>query len=199
MKWLGFSGRCNQQQYWVVVALLFIVPVLATAIHLPLEGTEALWLILYAKRLHDIGKTLWWAVGVIMLSVVPAILWGALGGESVRDLILHHGVDDDGHRSLTYFGTMATVLLIQHSFTLWLGVQKGDEDRNRFGEPQKSWRSTGLQPANAEATIWEARLWEDDEPSAPTGAPPGSGAPVADAAPDRVKDARPVFGRRPRV
>src|SRR5579859_7629813 len=124
MGWLGFSGRCNRQQYWVVSAVLFAAPMLANIVHLPAEGSEAFWLILYGRRLHDFGKTLWWAVGVIMLSLVPVILLGAIEGESFRGLILNQGVDDSGHRSLAYLGAIGSALLIQHSFTVWLGMQK---------------------------------------------------------------------------
>lgn len=194
MGWLGFSGRCNKQQYWVMVMLLFAAPVLASTVHLPVEGSEAFWLVLYARRLHDFGKTLWWAVGAILLSLVPVILLGAIAGESFRGLILNQGVDDSGHRSLPYLAAIGSAFLIQHAFTVWLGLQKGDEGQNRFGAPKKNWGSTGQAPTSGETSIWEARLWEDDEPwPAATPAPPRA-SPVA---PHYVTNsARPAFGRR---
>ena len=196
MGWLGFSGRCNKQQYWAMVVVLLAAPALANMAHLPVAGTEALWLVLYGRRLHDFGKTRWWAVGVILLSLLPAILFGALDGESFRNVILHQGVDESGHRSLAYIGAIGGAFLIQHGFTVWLGLQKSDEGQNRFGPPQKSWGSTGQRPKSAEPSIWEARLWEDEEPRAPTMTPAPPRAPPA-AAQYATHDTRPVFGRRP--
>ncbi|HLZ83219.1 MAG TPA: DUF805 domain-containing protein [Caulobacteraceae bacterium] len=196
MGWLGFSGRCNKQQYWVMVALLFVAPVLANMVHLPVTGAEAFWLVLYARRLHDFGKTLWWAVGVVLLSLVPLVLLAAVEGASFRDLILQQGVDDSGHRSLAYLAAIGCAFLIQHVFTVWLGLQKGDEGQNRFGMPKKSWGSTRPAPTSGEPSIWEARLWEDEEPGAPTmtPAPPRGASPVA--ARYATSNPRPVFGRR---
>jgi uncharacterized membrane protein YhaH (DUF805 family) len=155
---LGFSGRCNRQQCWVVAAVLFVSPVLANIVHLPVEGTEVFWLVLYGRRLHDFGKTLWWAVGVVLLSLVPVILLGAIEGKAFRDLMLNQGVDDSGHRSLAYLAAIGSAFLIQHGFTVWLGLQKGDEGQNRFGTPKKSLGSTRPAPASGEPSIWEARL-----------------------------------------
>ena len=190
MGWLGLSGRCNRQQYWVMAAVLFVSPILANIVHLPVDGTDAFWLILYSRRLHDFGKTLWWAVGAILLSLVPVILLGAIAGDSFRDLILNQGVDDSGHRSLAYLAAIGSALLIQHAFTVWLGLQKGDEGQNRFGTPKKNWGSTRHPPTSGEPTIWEARLWEDEEPWPPPKAPPGPTHYV-------TNNTRPVFGRRP--
>jgi uncharacterized membrane protein YhaH (DUF805 family) len=195
MGWLGFSGRCNKQLYWVMAAVLFVSPVLASIVHMPVEGSEAFWLILYARRLHDFGKTLWWAVGVILLSLVPVIVLGAIEGESFRGLILNQGVDDSGHRSVAYLAAIGGTFLIQHSFTVWLGLQNGDEGQNRFGTPKKSWRSTRQEPTSGEPSIWEARLWEDEEPW-PTRAPAPPSAPTG-APQYTTNNTRPAFGRRP--
>jgi uncharacterized membrane protein YhaH (DUF805 family) len=195
MGWLGFSGRCNRQQYWVMAMILFVSPMLASIVHLPVEGSEVFWLILYGRRLHDFGRTLWWAVGAIILSLVPVILLGTIEGESFRDLILNQGVDDSGHRSLAFLGAIGGAFLIQHSFTVWLGLQKGDEGQNRFGTPKKSWGSTRQAPTSGEPTIWEARLWEDEEPW-PTKTPSPPRVPTG-AAQYVTNNTRPVFGRRP--
>ena len=184
-----------------MAVILFVSPMLASIVHLPVEGSEVFWLILYGRRLHDFGKTLWWAVGAIILSLVPVILLGAIEGASFRDLILNQGVDDSGHRSLAYFGAIGSAFLIQHSFTVWLGLRKGDEGQNRFGTAKKSWGSTRQGPTSGEPTIWEARLWEDDEPwptktPAPTMVPALPRAPTG-APPYATNNNRPVFGRRP--
>ena len=208
MRWLGFSGRCNQQQYWIMVAVLFAAPMLASIVRLPVEGAEAFWLILYGRRLHDFGKTLWWAVGVILLSLVPVMLLAAIvGGESFRDLILKQGVDDSGHRSLAYLAAIGGAFLIQHAFTVWLGLRKGDEGPNRFGAPKTNWGSARQEPTSAEPTIWEARLWEDDDPRAPAITPalkivpppvmtPASPKAPMGGSPHAPGAVRPAFGRR---
>jgi uncharacterized membrane protein YhaH (DUF805 family) len=195
MGWLGFSGRCNKQQYCVMAVVLFVSPILAKAVHLPAEGTEVFWLILYGRRLHDFGKTLWWAVGVILLSLIPVILLGGIEGDSFRDLMLNQGIDDSGHRSLAYLAAIGSAFLIQHGFTVWLGLQKGDEGQNRFGTPKRSWGSTRQAPTSGEPTIWEARLWEDEEPW-PTSTPAPPRAPTG-ATQYATNNTRPVFGRRP--
>ena len=205
MGWLGFSGRCSRQQYWVMAAILFVSPMLAKIAHLPEEGSEIFWLILYGRRLHDFGKTLWWAVGVVLLSLVPVMLLAAIKGASFRDLIFNQGVDDSGHRLHGYF--------------------RGDRERSpdparlyglawvaegrRRGEPVRGLpRRAGVgkrkdRRAHGSPRSGKQRLWEDEEPW-PTRTPPPPPRPPAGAPPYATNNTRyatnntrPVFGRRP--
>lgn len=67
------------------------------------------------RRLHDLGKTGWWVLGIGLLTVViqaPAAVAGEAG---------------------VIFSLLAA--LISLGWTLWLGLAKGQAGENRFGPP----------------------------------------------------------------
>jgi uncharacterized membrane protein YhaH (DUF805 family) len=126
---LGYwSSRGDRAEYWLSVAILlvfnFILPYLS--------GTWVLWVMVYARRLHDLGKSGWWGVAALLVSAIPMVLGLMFGGSQVASAVTSRGVT-------WYDAPILGSALIQHSFTLWLGLRKGKVDENRFGLPPTKW------------------------------------------------------------
>jgi len=100
--------------------------------------TTFLWIILWARRLHDLGKSGWTIlipVGLMLLASFGAF---ALGGDelvqAMRYMQANSGeISDNGARLLLIFA--GVIVLIQGGFTIWLGSKNGEPGSNRFGPP----------------------------------------------------------------
>jgi uncharacterized membrane protein YhaH (DUF805 family) len=137
-----FTGRSNRQEYWISVALLFVVALLLEVLHMQAASAAItiMWVITWLRRLHDIGKPGWWALIPIVLIMVIVFAGAALGGEPLMKAIAaiqsrasNYAIADNIVYLLAGIGIAAVV--VQFGFTIWLGVKKGDEGSNRFGTP----------------------------------------------------------------
>jgi uncharacterized membrane protein YhaH (DUF805 family) len=70
----AFQGRTNRATYWVWFAGLVALIVLANLIHTPIPLGEVLILLIGVPRLHDVGRTGWWAGGVLIVFELVAVL-----------------------------------------------------------------------------------------------------------------------------
>lgn len=141
------EGRIGQRDFWIGFLLLFVFGLL---IHAVVVVGSLLWLLstycwvcLFAKRLHDMGRSgfaqVWIYVldvlGVIALFVggLGSILIGVLsgGGAHIGWGLVAGGV------GLIVLGAL-TWLLIRFAFVLWLGLTPGQIGDNRFGPPPLS-------------------------------------------------------------
>lgn len=115
---MGWSARAGRREYWLWVGML-------TALGLiPGIGSAAvgLWILAYARRLHDLGRSGWW-------SLAPVGLAFMIGGAGVV-------IGVNLSVSILIAGVSSWV------FNIWLGCQRGDEGTNRFGPPPASdWRT----------------------------------------------------------
>src|SRR6185312_14584545 len=137
-----FTGRSNRQEYWISVVLLFVVAFVLTALHMESAGAaiSIMWVITWIRRLHDIGRSGWWAaapVGLIVAVVFGAV---ALGGQplinalaAVQAMNTSYVIPDNVAYLL--FGIGLAAVIIQFGFTIWLGAKKGNDGSNRFGVP----------------------------------------------------------------
>lgn len=132
------AGRSGRKEYWVSV-ILTVVLLLALTLLVPSRssgGSAAVvvWLLVFARRLHDIGRSGWWGVLAMLASAAPLILALVLGGPGMLGALA--GQDEpSGAGELWLLVGLIGPLLIQFGFTLWLGLQKGDAGDNRFGPP----------------------------------------------------------------
>ncbi len=119
-----------------VITLIVIGYAMVFLAHRPGPGlfTLVFWQYAYARRLHDIDRTAWWGVAVIALSFVPIALGFTLAGDEVEALALDRTDQASKTGWFWYFMASYGSILIQHSFTIWLGLQKGDSVDNRFGD-----------------------------------------------------------------
>lgn len=137
-----FTGRSNRQEYWISVALLLVVALVLTALHMEAASAAItiMWVITWMRRLHDIGRPGWWAL--VPLVLIVAVMFGgvALGGEplmkalaAVQAMNGDYAMPDKVAYLLFAMGLAA--IAIQFGFTIWLGAKKGDDGSNRFGAP----------------------------------------------------------------
>ena len=90
---LSFDGRINRQPFWIGVAILIVLNVLASGIVGGVVGFIVgialiyVWLAVGIKRCHDRGKSGWW----IVISFIPLIglIW------AIIDLGILEGDADD--------------------------------------------------------------------------------------------------------
>lgn len=117
----GSSGqRIDRRLYWMAVCTL---GPLAVLLSLATHGARGLsggfgliWIWVYMRRLHDIGRSGWWQAPVFGVQCVVAV---------VLMTSLHASAP----------AVLAAVLLIQGAFTAILGAIPGDPGENRFGAP----------------------------------------------------------------
>ena len=135
------EGRIGQGQFWIGFLILFVGGIL---IHLvPIAGTLVwllstyCWVCLFAKRLHDMGKSgflqVWFylfdlmAIGALILGGFGSILAGLLtgGGHMTWGLVA-------GGLGLLFLAFCA-IALSKLILVLWLGLSPGQSVDNRYG------------------------------------------------------------------
>lgn len=119
------GDRMSRRRYWTVVAVALAcgtVLALAPAAGNLQGGVAAILLLPARRRLHDIGLSGWWSLGVL-----PADLVLSLTGEDLPSLqSLLHGPSPTS-AALVCGSALALGMLI------WLGTKPGDPADNRFG------------------------------------------------------------------
>ncbi len=112
----GFSwlaGRASRREYWINVAVLF-------GLSLALPGPPALRLVLTAllavaqvRRVHDFGRTGWWALVAALAPMACFALWPVAS----QDVVVLVGV------------------AIELALVVAIGAVPGTVSENRFGPP----------------------------------------------------------------
>jgi uncharacterized membrane protein YhaH (DUF805 family) len=134
------KGRSGRAEFWIGIALLFAVGIGLTLFQIAGASavTTFLWIILWARRLHDLGKSGWIIlipVGLMLLASFGAFAFG--GDELVQAMRAAQAnsgqISERGARLLLAFA--GVVVVIQGGFTIWLGSKSGEPGSNRFGPP----------------------------------------------------------------
>jgi uncharacterized membrane protein YhaH (DUF805 family) len=112
--------RINRKAFWLGTLIIFGI-VIGLSLVPPLRGlirylSLALFIRVYAARLHDFGRSAWWQAIMYVLQFAIVIAVGAGN---------HHQL---GVAVLAGF-------LVQLAFTIVLGVIPGDRSANKFGPP----------------------------------------------------------------
>ena len=152
-----WKRRSSRAEYWV--SLLFLIAVL-TAAHFfgnrSASGPTFIWLLLWAWRLHDFGKSGWYGVAVMGTMILIVIFAFAFGGSEFSTAFGDSIGKDDGRA--TFNGNLMVLvfylalLSIQFGFTLWVGLKRGDAGENAYGPPTGFFKSAAkTQPGEAES------------------------------------------------
>ncbi|RAK51550.1 DUF805 domain-containing protein [Phenylobacterium deserti] len=112
--WWYLQGRAGRREYWIMVALIIVLGVLFSQIGGAAIGGAMALMLMMIRRLHDFGRTGWWAALVIF---GPLVLMLAL--MTVTGLEMAAGL-----ATLTELVGVA-----------WIGAVPGDAQENRFGPP----------------------------------------------------------------
>ena len=112
-------GRINRATYFVCLAILAVIWTAAIVTRLRVPG-EIFAFIFAVPRLHDIGKSAWWAGSVIALEViaVSGALPFALAASKVSIMELAGGF----------------IAIILWALMIALGCIRGQEGVNKYGE-----------------------------------------------------------------
>jgi uncharacterized membrane protein YhaH (DUF805 family) len=134
------NGRSSRGEYWIGIALLLLVGIgLAVA---NISGASAavtfLWILVWARRLHDFGRSGWVILIPMGLMIAVSVAAFALGGDELLNIMRYTQTNSGevSERGAYFFlALVSAVLLIQGGFTIWLGARAGEPGSNRFGPP----------------------------------------------------------------
>ena len=123
---LSPQGRIGRAAFWIGFAMVMVLSVVLNLIpgvigHL--LGFVALWpqVCIHAKRLHDMGRTVWWML-------LPALVLIACGLVSYA-----LGYSETGQASPEAMAPLALAAVCGIGFLLWVGLTPGRSEPNRFG------------------------------------------------------------------
>jgi uncharacterized membrane protein YhaH (DUF805 family) len=107
--------------YWLSLAVLIAIYAILNAMSSKhVAVSEGLLIILCVPRLHDIGKSAWWAAGVFLLEIAIALI-----GFTTLPL-----------QQATII--MGAFVLVIAALLVWLGTTPGEPGPNRYGDPPRS-------------------------------------------------------------
>lgn len=128
------GGRSDRWEYWTSVALLTVAGITFNMLHMraAIAALFVMWMVTWARRLHDIGIAGWIALIPGAAIVVPVLLGWMVGGAAFLRMI---SFGTSGRVAL--LGYVVLSFIIQYGFTIWLGIKAGDAEENRFGMPHR--------------------------------------------------------------
>lgn len=136
------EGRIGQREFWIAVLILFAAGVLLHAVAVVGTGIWLLstycWVCVFAKRLHDTGRSGFAQVWLYLLDfVLIAVL--AVGGVGSIIAGTIASQTHPGGWGLVIGGVGLVLLallawgLVRLAFVLWLGLSAGQPGENRYG------------------------------------------------------------------
>ena len=143
---LKADGRIGKRDFWIGFAILFavgfvagLIPIIGQIIALVLIYP---WVCVYAKRLHDMGKTAWLILvpfGVGIVAMVVGLMSGGMAMMGMGAAGTDAAAANAAMAGLGMFGLlMALAGLVGLAFLLWVGLSNGDPGENRYGPPPVS-------------------------------------------------------------
>jgi uncharacterized membrane protein YhaH (DUF805 family) len=132
------GGRSDRWEYWTSIALLTVAGVILPMLHVhaAVAALFVMWMVTWARRLHDIGISGWIAVIPGAAMILPVLLGLLIGGNHFLNLLATWSSDGADHvnpRDMVLLGFVLVSAAIQYGFSIWLGLKAGDAQDNRFG------------------------------------------------------------------
>ncbi len=130
---LRTDGRIGRGRFWIGFAILAAAQGLASLA--PSVGWFAFmvltyaWICIYAKRLHDIGRSGWLTMAPILFSLIALSIAAATFWQSTFD------GKPPGTTSPSWLclGVLIVAALIDLGFVAWVGLSPSDEGENVYG------------------------------------------------------------------
>jgi len=144
------EGRVGQRDFWIGAAVLFVGGLIVHLI--PLVGAVTwlisfyCWVCLYAKRLHDMGRSAWVQLAPIVIAwaLMSAGMGLGLGGVLAFLLTPAHFAAGLalGFGALAVAACLFTLGGVVHLIMLlWLGLSPGQIGPNRYGPEAQALRN----------------------------------------------------------
>lgn len=112
------KGRINRATYWVIVGVAIAAALISAIVFKrPMLAAQAVLLMAAMLRLHDLGRTGWWA-GAFYIAEMALIFGGIL--------VIPPQV---------YQNVLGLIVLVLAGLLIWLGALPGEAAENRFGPP----------------------------------------------------------------
>ena len=131
------GGRSDRWEYWTSIALLTVAGVVLPLIHVraAVLALFVMWLVTWARRLHDIDMSAW--VALLPSALLVALIGGGIffgGPEFTQSLSASIQRDAQPPAEFDFMmGIVLASLVVQYGFTIWLGAKAGTSGENRFG------------------------------------------------------------------
>lgn len=142
---LSFQGRIGRMHFWIAFlvlvgagALLQFIPIIGQ-----LLGLALLWpqVAIQAKRLHDMGRTAWFALIPPVVTVLCGVAAAVTGGATVMAAYRRNDADAlataaGGVGLIALFIVLPFLTLV--GFLLWIGLSRSQPHDNRYGPPPET-------------------------------------------------------------
>jgi len=141
---LSFNGRLRRQHFWISWLILLGAGVVLGWIPIlgALLSIAMIWpnLAITVKRLHDMGKSGWFAVIPWVANIVGFIMIiGAVGTAVITNPQAFESEDPSVALSMlgSMMGGLSIMLLVGLGFLLWIGISDSQKGDNKFGPNPK--------------------------------------------------------------
>jgi uncharacterized membrane protein YhaH (DUF805 family) len=140
----SFNGRLRRQHFWISWLILLgagvvlgWIPILGTILSLVMIWPN---IAIVVKRLHDMGKTGWFAVVPWVANIIGFIMIiSAVGMSIITNPQAFENEDPAAMMSMigSMMGGIGIMFLVNIAFLLWIGISDSQRGDNRFGPNPK--------------------------------------------------------------
>ncbi|TRM79794.1 DUF805 domain-containing protein, partial [Sulfolobus sp. A20-N-F6] len=140
----SFNGRLRRQHFWISWLILLgagvvlgWIPILGTILSLAMIWPNVA---IVVKRLHDMGKTGWFAVIPWVANIIGFfMIVSAVGMAIFTNPQAFESEDPSAALSMlgSMMGGLAVMFLVNIAFLLWIGITDSQRGDNKFGPNPK--------------------------------------------------------------
>lgn len=140
----SFNGRLRRQHFWISWLILLgagvvlgWIPILGTILSLAMIWPN---IAIVVKRLHDMGKTGWFAVIPWVANIIGFfMIVSAVGMAIFTNPQAFESEDPSAALSMlgSMMGGLAVMFLVNIAFLLWIGITDSQRGDNKFGPNPK--------------------------------------------------------------